>query len=169
MEGQMCEICKTEAVMEGYPVCLKCFHFAMQWGTPAQKQRMRYYLQKERMGKDPEYKAQVLAARNASVKKYREKNKEKFKEYSKRYVEKHWEKIKAYQREYYKEYRKEHEEQVKEAGKRYRETHKEQRNAYQRAYNKRRTAENRALKQRVAELEQQLNSMTRVDNAQLVR
>ena len=42
-------------------------------------------------------------------------------------------------------------------------------NAYQREYKKRKAAENKALKQRVAELEQQLNSMTRVDNAQLVR
>ena len=142
-EKKLCEYCGKVEADEGYPVCRKCFIITMQWGTPAQKQRMKYYLQKEQMEKDPALKDRVLAARKTATQKYYQNNKEKISDYRKMYIA-------------------EHPEQVKETRKRYMQSHREQWNAYQREYKKRKAAENRAIREELAQLKKQL-AMTGVD------
>lgn len=154
-EKKMCEYCGKVEADPGYPVCHHCFVITMQWGTPAQKQRMKYYLQKEQMEKDPVLKEQVMSARRKAVRKYYEENKEKIFEYNKKYRAENYEKIKQRNRIYQQE----HKEQSKEYQKKYISTHREQWNAYQREYKKRKAAEASALRERVAQLEAQLDKL----------
>lgn len=58
-----------------------------------------------------------------------------------------------------KEYQQAHKEQVAAANKKYVQSHREQWNAYQREYKKRKAAENKALRERVAQLEAQLDKL----------
>jgi len=135
---KMCEYCKETNAMEGYPVCYKCFVRASQWGTPAQKQRMKYYEQKEKMQNDPEFKEKIMAKRREAARKYMQKEETK-------------EKRKIYQQN--------HKEQIKLANKKYRETHKEQWNAYQRKYQQKKRDEFNALKQEYERLKKELDEV----------
>ena len=94
-EKIICECCKEKEVMPGYPVCLQCFNRMSQWGTTAEKQRMKYYYQKEQMEKNPELKKQILDKRKESQKEYMINNREKWNAYQRQYQKRKREEIKA--------------------------------------------------------------------------
>jgi hypothetical protein len=117
MEKKLCEYCGKEQAYDVFPVCENCLKITMQWGEPAQKQRMKYYFQKKEMENNAEFKARVM-------------------------------------------------EQRKMAQKKYQKSHREQWNAYQREYKKRKAAEAKTLREKVAQLEAQLNAAKQATVAQ---
>lgn len=137
-EKIMCECCKEKEAMKGYPVCVQCFNRISQWGTNAEKQRMKYYYQKELMSKDPELAKQIREKRNQYQKQYYQKNREKLIQYKKQYNKEHPnQKFAEYQKKYIA-------------------NNREKWNAYQRQYQKRKREEIKAKLARLDELEKQL-------------
>ena len=96
---ELCERCKEEEVMEGYPVCCGCYNFYKQWGDSLQKQRMRYFDLKAEMEKNPELKKQLLEHRHLSHKLYINKNRDKWNAYQREYYKRRKDKMKALEEE----------------------------------------------------------------------
>lgn len=130
----LCENCKKEEVMEGYPWCKKCGIMFRQFGNKNMKDKLYQIEHKEELKayRRKYYLEHKDMFRN-SAKAYRENNKERLKEYrkayykknkerllanTKKYREENKESLRVYRREYYRNYwRKKKEEmtrQVKE-------------------------------------------------------
>lgn len=84
-EKQLCEYCGKKERVEGFPVCQECYKRAKLWGSPAEKQKMYYYEQKQKMMNNPEYAEKVREKRNQYTQKYVGANREKWNKYQREY------------------------------------------------------------------------------------
>lgn len=87
----LCENCKKEEAMEGYPWCKKCGIMIRQFGNKNLKDRL-YRI---------EHKEELKKYRQA----YYKKNKERLLANTKKYQEENKESLRVYRREYYRNYR----------------------------------------------------------------
>lgn len=135
-EQKMCKKCGVRpAHSEVMPFCALCFN-TLDLSDPVERNEYRYYGQKLEWEKYPHLWEEEKKRRAE----YRKTHKEEIKLANRKYQQTHKEKFAAYQ-------------------KKYKETHREQWNAYQREYKKRKAAENKALRERVAQLEAQLDKL----------
>lgn len=135
-EQKMCKKCGTRPVYsEVMPYCALCFN-TLDLSDPKERYEHRFYGQKLEWEKFPN----LLEAEKKRRAEYRKTHKEQIKANNKKYQQTHKEQFAAYQ-------------------KKYRQQHREQWNAYQREYKKRKAAEASALRERVAQLEAQLDKL----------
>lgn len=135
-EQKMCKKCGTRPVYsEVMPYCALCFN-TLDLSDPKERYEHRFYGQKLEWEKFPN----LWEAEKKRRAEYRKTHKEQINANNKKYQQTHKEQFAAYQ-------------------KKYRQQHREQWNAYQREYARRKREENKTIRERMAQLEAQLDKL----------